>query len=244
MEWHATGIILSVRRHGETAAIADVITRDQGRWKGLVRGGRSRTMRPVLQPGNEVAVTWRARLEDHLGSYAIEPVSFRAARLIDDPLKLAGLTTLMELVQVLPEREPHPRVFDAMHVVLEALDDDDLWPALLVRWELGLLDDLGYGLDLASCAATGGNDNLIYVSPKSARAVSASAGEPYHDKLLPLPAFLSGSLATSPSTEDIINGFRLTGYFLNRHLFAARGLVAPESRAWIIDRLKRAGEGG
>lgn len=239
MEWQQTGVLLSVKRHGETSAIVDVFTREHGRWKGLVRGGRSRKMRPILQPGNVVEATWRARLADHLGSFAIEPVSFRAARLIDDPLKLAGLTALTELTQILPEREAHARVYDAMQVVMDALDDDELWPALLVRWELGLLDDLGYGLDLASCAATGANDDLIFVSPKSARAVSASAGERYRDKLLALPSFLTGAGVGAPTTDDIVNGFMLTGYFLNRHLFAARGIAAPESRGWIIDRLKR-----
>ena len=239
MQWQQTGVLLSVKRHGETSAIVDVFTREHGRWKGLVRGGRSRTMRPVLQPGNVVEATWRARLADHLGVFSIEPVSFRAARLIDEPLKLAGLTALTELTQILPEREAHARVYDAMQIVLDALDDDDMWPALLVRWELGLLDDLGYGLDLSSCVATGANDNLIYVSPKSARAVSASAGEPYRQKLLALPPFLTGAGVGAPSTADIVNGFMLTGYFLNRHLFAARGIAAPESRGWIIDRLKR-----
>ncbi|MGI9465342.1 MAG: DNA repair protein RecO, partial [Aestuariivirgaceae bacterium] len=195
-------------------------------------------MRPVLQPGNEVQATWRARLEDHLGNFTIEPVSFRAARLIDDPFKLAGLTALTELTQVLPEREPHERVFDALEIVLDALDDDAVWPALLVRWELGLLDDLGYGLDLSRCAATGVNDDLTYVSPKSARAVSASASEPYRDKLLTLPHFLAGG-TSAPTPSDVLSGFELTGHFLSRHIFQARGVTAPESRSWIIERLKQ-----
>ena len=239
MEWQETGIVLAVKRHGETSTIADIFTRENGRWKGLVRGGRSRAMRPVLQPGNEVQATWRARLEDHLGNFAIEPVTFRAARLIDEPFKLAGLTALTELTQILPEREAHPRVFDAMAVVLDALEDDDIWPVLLVRWELGLLDDIGYGLDLSSCAATGSNDNLVWVSPKSAKAVSASAGEPYRDKLLRLPGFLAGPGQGAPTMEDLIDGFALTGHFLHRHVFAARGVPPPESRGWIIDHLRR-----
>ncbi len=237
MEWHHTGIILSVRRHGENNAIADIITRELGRWKGLVRGGRSRAMRPVLQPGNSVDATWRARLEDHLGTFAIEPRRFRAAALIDDPFRLAGLTTLTELAQILPEREAHIGVYDAFEMVLDALTEDDVWPALMVRWELGLLDDLGYGLDLSACAATGSSDDLIFVSPKSGRAVSASAGEPYRDRLLVLPAFLSGRGGSSPVPADIVNAFRLTGHFLHRHIFQPRGIKIPESRAWIIDRL-------
>ena len=239
MEWQQTGVVLGVLRHGETSAIVDLFTRERGRWKGLVRGGRSRTMRPVLQPGNTVEATWRARLEDHLGAFTIEPLSFRAARLIDEPFKLSGLTALTELTQLLPEREAHERVFDALAIVLDALEDDDVWPALYVRWELGLLDDLGYGLDLTKCAATGANDDLIYVSPKSARAVSASAGEPYREKLLALPAFLRGRSQEIPEPADVLAGLELTGFFLHRHLFTARGIAPPEARGWIADRLKR-----
>ncbi len=239
MEWQQTGVVLSALRHGETSAIADIFTRQRGRWKGLVRGGRSSTMRPVLQPGNQVQATWRARLEDHLGNFIIEPISFRAARLIDDPFKLAGLTTLTEITQILPEREPHERVFDALQIVLNALEDDDIWPALLVRWEMGLLDDMGYGLDLTHCAATGVNDDLVFVSPRSARAVSASAGEPYRDKLLALPQFLVGGNIVTPSAQDVLAGLELTGHFLTRHIFQARGIPAPESRSWIMAHLKQ-----
>lgn len=238
MEWREESIVLGVRRHGETSVIADLLTAARGRWLGLVRGGRSRAMRPVLQPGNLVLAKWRARLEDHLGSFVIEPVSLRAGLIMDDPLRLAGLATLTALAQFLPEREPHPRIYEAMRLVLDNLDDGgDIWPALMVRWELGLLDELGFGLDLARCAVTGSADDLTYVSPKTGRAVSREAGEAYRNKLLALPGFLKGSQAATPNLADIIAGFELTGYFLARHVFEPRGVVAPESRGWILSRL-------
>src|SRR5947207_11528988 len=145
MEWRDQGIILSVRRHGETSAIADVLTAEHGRSLGLVRGGRSRTQRPVLQPGNQVQITWRARLEDHLGNYTVEALQLRAGAILDEPFRLAGLTTLAGLAQLLPEREPHKRIYDALLVVLDSIDNDEVWPALMVRWEMGLLDELGFG---------------------------------------------------------------------------------------------------
>ena len=237
MEWCRDGIVVSTRRHGENGVIIGILTREQGRWLGLVRYGRSRKMRPILQPGNLVTATWRARLEDHLGNFTIEPLQFKAAALIEYPFKLAGLTTLTALVQLLPEREAHPPVYEGFELVLNALGDDDMWPALAIRWELGLLDELGFGLDLSKCAATGEHENLIYVSPKSGRAVSAQAGEPYKDKLFKLPEFLAGRFTTNISDDDLLEGFRLTGYFLHRHLFEPRGLQAPEQRQWIVDHI-------
>jgi DNA repair protein RecO (recombination protein O) len=237
MEWREEGIILSLRRHGETSVIADILTAERGRWLGLVRGGRSRSMRPVLQPGNLVLAAWRARLEEHLGSFTIEPVLLKAGSIMGDGLQLAGLTTLTELARFLPEREPHPRIYEAMRLVLDALDNGDIWPALFVRWELGLLDELGFGLDLARCAVTGSAEDLSYVSPKSGRAVSKSAGESYRERLLPLPAFLKGSQAATPERSDILAGLALTGHFLSRHIFEPRGVSAPECRAWIVNGL-------
>ena len=155
MEWRDEGVILSVRRHGETSAIAELLTAQHGRCMGLVRGGRSKAQRPVLQPGNAVQAVWRARLEEQLGTYTLEPLELRAGGIMEEPFRLAGLATLTGLAQLLPEREPHPRVYEALRVVLDAMEDDSLWPALLVRWELGLLDELGFGLDLSKCAATG-----------------------------------------------------------------------------------------
>jgi len=237
MEWKDEGIVLAVRRHGETSAIVEILTAVHGRSLGLVRGGRSRRMRPVLQPGNLVMATWRARLEDHLGNFAVEPVELKAGLLIDEAMQLAALTTLAAEAQLLPEREPHPRLYEAMRVVLNALPEAETWPPLLVRWEMGLLDELGFGLDLARCAATGSTEDLIYVSPRTGRAVSRTAGEAYRDRLLVLPAFLKGRQAGLPGPTDVIDGLKLTGFFLDRHLFGPRGVAAPESRHWIVTHL-------
>ncbi len=235
MEWRDEGVILSVRRHGETSAIAEVLTAEHGRCLGLVRGGRSRIQRPVLQPGNVVAVTWRARLEEHLGNFALEPLSLRAGAILEEPFRLAGLTTLAGLAQLLPEREPHRRLYDAFHIVLDAFEVDDVWPALLARWEMGLLDELGFGLDLSSCVASGAVTDLTYVSPRSGRAVSAAAGAPYQDRLFRLPAFLAQG--GGASAQDVADAMKITGYFLNRHVFEPRGVSVPEQRAWILSRL-------
>jgi DNA repair protein RecO (recombination protein O) len=239
MHWSEEAVVLGVRRHGETSAIVDLLTRGHGRHLGLVRGGRSRRLRPVLQPGNLVLANWRARLEDQLGTFTVEPVAMRAAGLIADPFKLAGLNSLIGLSQVLPEREPHPRLYDALSVALAALDDDEVWPAVLARFELGLLDELGFGLDLTCCAATGAQDDLVFVSPRTGRAVSAAAGAPYRDRLFALPAFLRDARPGHPTPEEVIAGLRLTGHFLQRHILEPRDLAAPGARALLIERLAR-----
>ena len=234
MEWRDEGVIIAVRRHGETSAIAEMLTGQHGRCMGLVRGGRGRTQRPMLQPGNLVSAVWRARLEDHLGAFQLEPVALKAGTFIDDSFKLAGLSTLASLAQLLPEREPHPRLFAALCLVLDRLDDDAVWPSLLVRWELGLLEELGFGLDLTRCAATGLSNDLAYVSPKTGRAVSRSAGDAYRDRLFALPGFLAGG---SAAPAEVAEALKMTGFFLARHLFEPRGVAGPEQRQWIIDRL-------
>jgi len=237
MQWREKAIILGARRYGETSAIVEVLTRDHGRHAGMVRSGRSKRMRPVLQQGNIVEVTWRARLEDHLGSFTIEPLAMNAALIMDEPFQLAGLTTLTALCALLPEREPHADLFEASQLVLANIKDDDVWPAMLVRWEAGLLDCLGFGLDLSQCAATGQTTDLVYVSPKSGRAVCAEAGEPYKARMLALPGFLLGSAQASQA--DLIDGFSLTGYFLHRHLSAPRDIELPDSRERLIEYLKQ-----
>ena len=236
MQWSDEGIILGVKRHGETSVIADVLTRDHGRYLGLVRGGRSRVQRPVLQAGNSVAAVWRARIEDHLGGFVLEPVKLRAASIMDDPFRRAGLMTLTALAQLLPEREAHRRLHEASLLVLDQLEADGVWPALLVRWEMGLLEELGFGLDIAQCAATGAREGLAYVSPKTGRAVSLEAGEPWKDRLLALPAFL-GTEGGSPDRADIQAGFKLTGYFLERHVMGPRGVAMPEARDRVLGNL-------
>jgi DNA repair protein RecO (recombination protein O) len=232
MEWRDEGIILSVRRHGETSAIAEILTARHGRCLGLVRGGRSRQQRPVLQAGNMVQAVWRARLEEQLGIYTLEPIQLRAGTIMEEPFRLAGLSVVAELARLLPEREPHGRIYEALRVVLEAFEHDDVWPALLVRWELGLLDELGFGLDLTQCAATGAKAGLVYVSPRTGKAVSAVAGDPYKERLFRLPAFLLANAAAGH--EDVIDGFKLTEYFLLRHVFEPRGVAMPAQRERVI----------
>ncbi|MBZ0215836.1 MAG: DNA repair protein RecO, partial [Fimbriimonadaceae bacterium] len=226
MEWTGPGIILGTRRHGESSVIVELFSPDHGRHMGLVRGGRGKRMRGVLQSGNRVTVTWRARLEEHLGQYSLEADRLDAASFMADPLRLAALNTLCDLVRLLPERDPHPVIYERYARLLDGiLDggyDGGYWVNEFIRWELLLLQDLGFGLDLTSCAATDSTENLIYVSPKSGRAVSAAAGEPYKAKLLPLPQFLVDEDRTNPSWRDYNAGFALTKYFYARHIFESR----------------------
>lgn len=241
MQWSDEAIVLAVRAHGETSAIAELFTRQHGRHLGLVRGGRSRRMRPVLQPGNLVAAEWRARLSEHLGAYSIELIEPHAAHAIGDRMALAGLDTLTALARLLPERDPHRGLYEAALLVVRTLSQGDHWPALLVRWELALLDDLGFGLDLQSCAATGQSSELAYVSPKSGKAVSREAAAPYLDKLLALPEFLDPSAGKklAPQQQDILNGFKLSAYFFDRHIWEPRGLKPPPSRARLLALLEQ-----
>jgi DNA repair protein RecO (recombination protein O) len=241
MRWADDGIFLSGRPHGETSVIANIFTRANGRTHGLVKGGRSRRIRPLLQTGNGLRVEWRARLEDQLGVYTVELTDPAAARILDDKLSLAGMNAVAALLQVLPERDPHPKLFDAVNECL-AQAGGTAFPASITRFELTLLDELGFGLDLSKCAATGSTENLIYVSPRSGQAVSQDAGEPYRDKLLPLPAFLLGGVTTTsgpPAGRDVARGLAMTGYFLSTHVFAEIGKAMPKARedfARLIER--------
>jgi DNA repair protein RecO (recombination protein O) len=237
MQWSDEGIVLSVKPHGETAAVVDLWTRAHGRHLGLVHGGRSRRLRPVLQAGNHVDAAWKARLADQLGSMSIEMRRAFAAEALDDAPALMALSTITTLTRLLPERDPHPNLYEITLFVLGFLNDATVWPALLVRWELALLDELGFGLDLSQCAATGSNDQLIYVSPKSGRAVSASAGEPYRDKLLALPQFLTKQRSGPVTAQDVNIGFALTGYFIEKHLLLPRGQTLPQTRARLLAQL-------
>jgi DNA repair protein RecO (recombination protein O) len=243
MHWTDDALVLGARRHGEAGVVLELMTRGHGRHLGLVHGGRSQKLQPVLQPGNTVQATWRARLDEHLGTYTVEPLHSRAARLMASPLALTGLATLTALLRLLPERDPHPDLHEMAEALVEHLDEPDLAGPLFVRFELALLAELGFGLDLSSCAATGATRDLAYVSPKSARAVSAAAGEPYRDRLLPLPGFLVGQpRGNRPSAGEIADGFRLTGYFLDRTLFDPQGEHLPDERARFVALAVRAAE--
>jgi DNA repair protein RecO (recombination protein O) len=240
MQWTDEGIIIGTRRHGETSLIVELMTAAHGRHLGLVRGGRSRRLQPLLQPGNSVTATWRARLDAHLGYYALEGTTSRAAQLIDSAAALFGIQLLAALLRLLPERDPHAKLYEGLDAILDYLDDPLVAGGLLVRFELKLLDDLGFGLDLSECAATGSNDDLAYVSPRTGRAVSRSAAEPYRDRLLRLPAFLLEAPSQSrPDAAAVADAFHLTGYFLARHVYEPRGIEPPEARNAFLGLVTR-----
>lgn len=236
MEWTSEALVLGTRPHGESSVILEVMTAERGRHLGLVKGGRSRRMQPVLQPGNQVQVTWRARLDQHLGNFAPELVEARAARLMETAVGVYGVQILTSHLSHLPERDPHPSLYEAAGIILDHLHNPMDAGRLIVRFELALLEELGFRLDLARCAATGAADDLVYVSPKSARAVSREAGAPYADRLLPLPRFLLDP-AASATADDVRAGFRLTGFFLERHVAEPRAEPLPDARDRLIARI-------
>ncbi len=238
MQWTDISIVLGARRHGETSAVAELMTREHGRHLGLVRGGSGARLKPVLQTGNLVSAKWRARLDEHLGHYAIEGLDLRAASYLSAAHALYGLNHLAALCRLLPERDPHQPVFDLLEHTIAQLGAPLSAAALVAQFELQLLAELGFGLDLDSCAATGTTAELVYVSPKSGRAVSREAGEPWRDKLLALPAFLGAGAqeaqSGTPSAAELRDGFALTGFFLARHVYEPRGESLPESRHHFI----------
>lgn len=235
IEWRDDALLLSARRHGESALILSLMTKEHGRHAALVRGGQSRKQAGVLQPGNRLAVAWRARLEEHLGTATVEPVKGYTALLLDDSKRLLAMNAALSLVEEgVPEREPLPEVFNALDALMIALESN-AWAETYIRWEIGLLAELGFGLDLSSCAATGVTDDLVYVSPKSARAVSRTAGAPYHDKLLALPAFLLGR--SPPNAKELEQGLRLSGYFIQRAVFDPANKPLPDARLRLAQRM-------
>lgn len=240
MEWRDEGIVLGSRKHGETSAILEVMTRGHGRYMGLVRGGLSRRLRPVLQAGNRLELRWRARLDEHLGTFDVEPLELNAARLIESASAVYGLQMIAAHLRLLPERDPHASLFETLLALMPLLDEPAPAAELLVRFELLVLDELGFGLDLSRCAATGQADDLAYVSPRTGRAVSAEAGRPWHDRMLALPAFLRHGSGLRADLAALDDAFRLTGFFLTRHVYEPRGLSEPEARAGFRSALRRA----
>lgn len=235
MDWQDSGIILSLARHGEHDAVLEVLTAGHGRHRGFVKAGMSRRQKGNLQPGTRVEAHWYSRLEEALGRFTVEPFHNPLGLLMGDGRRLAALSAMLAVTAAsLPEREPHGRVFVGLVALLDLLEDEASslvhWGEGLVRLELGILADLGYGLDLSECAATGANDNLAFVSPKSGRAVSASAGAPYAERLLALPPFLLDTAAGRPSLREVANGLGLTGYFLDRHVWEVHGHGQPPAR--------------
>lgn len=237
MDWRDEGILLSMRPHGETSAIIEVMTAAHGRHMGVVRGGASRKMAATLQPGTGLTLEWRARLDDHIGSFTVEPVKSRA-HLLGDRLALAGLLAVCALLhEALPEREPHPALWSRTIALMDRLGGEG-WTGDYVRWELCLLEEIGFGLDLTACAVTGATEGLAYVSPKSGRAVTATGAGEWADRLLPLPEGLEGEGALTPAA--VLAGLRLTGFFLDRELRPVlQDRPLPEARSRLVDLLAR-----
>ena len=241
MEFEDDAFVLSARVHGETGAIVEILTSLHGRWAAHVAGGASRRMKPVLQAGSKVLARYRARSSEQLGSATLESVNEGPAALFDDPAALAGLSAAAAVAAgALPEREPHPGAFLAFEALSSAFALTDIWPAVFVRFEAGLLEELGFGLDLSRCAATGSTDDLVYVSPKTGRAVCRAAGEPYKDRMLALPPFLL-SAQSHVEAGDVGAGLELTGHFLQQFVFGPLNRPLPPARIWLIDRLREAG---
>jgi DNA repair protein RecO (recombination protein O) len=241
MEWEDEAFVLGARSHGETGAIVELLTLERGRFAAHVAGASSRRIKPLLQAGSKVAVRYRARMADQLGSATVEAMGEGLSALFDDPLALAGLSSAAAVAAgALPEREAHPGAFNAFEALTHAFGLTADWPAVYVRFEAGLLQELGFGLDLSKCAATGSSDDLIYVSPRTGRAVSREAGEPYKDRLLALPPFmLSSQQRLGPG--DVAAGLALTGHFLEAFVFAALNRPLPPARMWLVDRLAAEG---
>ena len=243
MDWRDTGILLSTRKHGETSLIIEVFTPEHGRHAGVVRGGTSRKLAPHLQPGAQLDLHWRARLEDHLGSFTAEPQRSRAAAAMGDRLALAGLNAVTALLSfTLPDREPHPALYKRSEQLLDLLPQIALWPLAYLRWELALLEEMGFGLDLTRCAVTGATEDLAYVSPKTGRAVTRAGAGIWADKLLSLPPVLLGQ--DPADNPDIAEALRTTGHFLQHHLAPSLGdRPLPPARGLFLDRLARPAAG-
>ena len=241
MDFTDDAFVLSARAHGDTGAVVELLTERHGRRMAYVAGGASRKMKPFLQPGARVVADYRARTSDHLGSARLEPVGEGPSALFDDPLALTGLAAAASVAQgALPEREPHPGAFHALEALIGALAVPEVWPAIFVRFEAGLLEDLGFGLDLSRCGATGSTDDLVWVSPRTGRAVSREAGAPFADRLLTLPPFMLGA-QTGLRDGDVKAGLDLTGHFLEQFVFHPLNKPLPPARVWMIDKLAEAG---
>ncbi|OUS04410.1 DNA repair protein RecO [Rhodobacterales bacterium 52_120_T64] len=240
MDWRDEGVLLSVRKHGEGSAIIEVFTKEHGRHAGLVRGGGSRKMSPILQPGAQLSVEWKARLEDHLGSYTIDPIKSRAVSIMGDRGSLAAMGSISAFLCLgLPEREAHQQLYARTLDLVDALGETDDWPARYALWENALLTEMGFGLDLTECAATGATQELIYVSPKSGRAVSRTGGADYADLLLSLPRFLRMDEPMTQGT-DVTDSLNITGHFLKKWLMPALGRdKIPSARERLISALQR-----
>lgn len=239
MEWREEAILLRVRGHGESAAIIEVFAPSHGRHSGVVRGGASRKLAPLLQPGAQLDVAWRARLEDHVGSFNVEPLRSRTASAMQDRLSLAGLNAVCALLCFcLPERAAYPGLYRETERLLDLLGQNDVWPLAYLRWEVRLLREMGFALELDKCAVTGEREDLVYVSPRSGRAVSRGGAGDWAPRLLPLPPVLRGE-GGAPDAE-VAEAFTTTGYFLKSHLAVNLGhLPLPEARDRFVEQFMR-----
>lgn len=241
MQWRDEGLILGGRKFGESGLILDVLTRNRGRRSGLVYGGASRKKRAQFEPGNSVDLSWSGRLEEQLGRFDVaEATKVRSSRLIDLPDALLALASVTSLLRgVLNEGDQAGSlVFEATELLLDSLEQGEIWPALYVRWELGLLSALGFGLDLEACALSGANDGLTHVSPRTGRAVRGSEAEDYVDRLLVLPGFLMDARAHA-GDRDVVEGLELTRVFIERRLFHAHNKELPEARRRFHTRMMK-----
>jgi DNA repair protein RecO (recombination protein O) len=235
MQWQDEALVIGIKRHGETSVILEAMTKAHGRHLGLVKGGRSKRMQPMLQVGNSAQLVWRARLDEHLGMFAVEPTALRTASLLASEAALHAMAHVAALLRLLAERDPHPKLYETAARIADRVGEPEALAELLVHFETAILAETGFGLDLGCCAATGTTENLVYVSPRSGRAVSQDAGEPYRAKLLPLPAFLLGRAEPDrPTPADVRAGFRLTEFFLLRDLFVPRGEALPAARSAFL----------
>jgi DNA repair protein RecO (recombination protein O) len=238
MQWADAAIILSVQKLGETSAVLRLLTREHGVAGGMLRGVNSKANRGIAQVGNVVSAQWQARLAEQLGTLKLEMLEAHAAHLMHNATLLHSLSSACALVQIsMPERHPYPRLFFALHSLLHTLEHSRDWAAHYVLFELTLLKEAGFGLDLSTCAATGGNQELVYVSPKSGRAVCREAGLPYHDKMLTLPEFIRADTHNA-SPQEILAGLALTGYFLDVWLLGPQGKKLPAARTRLIECMK------
>ena len=236
MEWQDNGIVLSLKNYGERSGLLEVLTLEHGRHLGIVRDIRSQYRKGSLQAGNTLQLNWRARISEHLGSFTFDVVESRAAKIMNNKLALVGLQTLVAYTNILPERESVGSLYKALSIVLDSMSSNNDWLELLIKWEMGFLAELGFGIDISKCVVSLETDNLIYVSPKSGKAVSKQIGNPYKDKLLKLPSFLIDN--KKPSKIDVINGFLLTGFFLNKDVYEPLGLKMPNSRDRIVTMVR------
>ena len=239
MEWRDHGILLSSKKHGETSAIIEVFTPNHGKHLGVVRAGTSRKLAPILQPGAQVNLTWRARLQDHIGTFSVELSRSRSAIALSDRLALSGLNAVVATLRsVLPEREAMGEFYEATEQLLDHLDQSDIFPLIYLKWEMFLLETMGYGLDLTTCAVTGKTSDLLYISPKSGHAVSTHGAGQWKDRLLPLPVVMIGK--GSGDKVEVLAALNVTGFFIENHLFKGLGLDrVPYARAHLLELIKR-----